>query len=49
MCEVFISGGGSDLNDSYGRRCLSLYSWWSIQCLVGMQKWTELWKKLYVF
>jgi len=29
---------GSDLNDSYGRRFLSLYSWWSILCLVGIQK-----------
>jgi len=47
---VFLSGvsfvfccfawtcGGSDVNDSYGRRFLSLYSWWSILCLVGMHK-----------
>jgi len=34
--------GGSDVNDSYGRRFLSLYSWWSILCLVGMHKKTEL-------
>ena len=27
---------------SYGRRFLSQYSWWSILCLVGMHKWTEL-------
>ena len=37
-----LNEGGSDLNDSYGRRFLSLYSWWSILCLVGMQKYSEL-------
>jgi len=39
--STFLSWG-SDVNDSYGRRFLSLYSWWSILCLVGMHKKTEL-------
>jgi len=32
------SSGGSDVNASYDRRFLSLYSWWCILCLVGMHK-----------
>jgi len=38
FCCFAWTCGGSDVNDSYGRRFLSLYSWWSILCLVGMHK-----------